>query len=130
MATEPSTTEPSTTAPAITASPTAGHQTPEPGTSPSRRTGFSRRHFVGRGTAGITVVGLLANVPGLSSLFSETSSELPAATNDTPGVATDAQSIVAHVRDVRNGLIDLHIGGATMNVHNPQLAQAIARSAR
>lgn len=99
-----------------------------------RRSSLSRRRFLGRGSAGVVAAGVLSSVPGLSSLLTNASSEAPAVSGDAAAVDGEApqveQSVVAHVRDVRSGLIDLHINGATVNVQNPQLARSIARAAR
>jgi hypothetical protein len=79
------------------------------------------------------VAGVAASIPGLGSLLGEGSADAPALTGDTSAVdgdVADSQSVVAHVRDVRAGIIDLHINGATIKVENPQLARAIAQSAR
>lgn len=99
-------------------------------TAPPRR-GMSRRRLLGNGTAGVAAAGILANIPGLGSLFND-ASEAPAIGGEAAAVegASGPQSVVAHIRDVRNGFIDLHTNGTTINVHDPQLARAIARSAR
>lgn len=100
---------------------------------PRAGSGVSRRRFLGRGSVGVIAAGVLTSIPGLPSLLSGASSEAPAASGDASMVEGDTaglgQSVVAHVRDVRNGIIDLHINGATVNVQNPQLAQQIARAA-
>ena len=83
---------------------------------------------------GVVAAGVLTSIPGLSSMLAGASSEAPAVSGDASAVEGDtaglSQSVVAHVRDVRNGIIDLHINGSTVNVQNPQLARQIARAAR
>lgn len=105
-----------------------------PTRAPEPIRGVSRRRFLGRGSMGVVAAGMLTSIPGLSSMLAGASSEAPAVPGDATVVEGDtaglSQSVVAHVRDVRNGLIDLHINGSTVNVQNPQLARQIARAAR
>lgn len=100
------------------------------------RRGVSRRGFLGRGMAGIAAAGTMAitTLPALGCFLAEDAPDLPATTNEASAADAEAgtslDSVVAHVRDIRNGLIDLHVNGTTINLHDPQLAQNIARAAR
>lgn len=97
------------------------------------RSGLSRRRFLGSGMVGMAAVGTMATLPALGTYLTEDIPDTQAVTNDATEADSEAagpfDSVVAHVRDIRNGLIDLHINGTTINIRNPQLAQSIARSA-
>lgn len=112
-----------------------------PGSPGVARAALSRRRFLGRGAIGVAAAGAMASVPGLGTLLAGgtlVSTEVPEVGGDSAGAAQSigadtsglAQSVVAHVSDVRNGIIDLHIDGATLSIRNPQLARTIAQAAR
>ncbi|MDQ6837748.1 MAG: twin-arginine translocation signal domain-containing protein [Actinomycetota bacterium] len=102
------------------------------GSRREQRSRLSRRSFVGRGSIGVAVAGVLASVPGLPSWLASSSPEVSGAAGDANVAASEGsgagQAIMAQVNNVSTGDISLHINGATHVLRDPQLARNIARA--
>lgn len=84
---------------------------------------MSRRGLL-RGAAGIGAVGLVGAV-GVQALTSNANAESANAAGTASG-----EPIVAHVRDVRTGEVDLFVGTRKVRFRDPQLAARLAEAAR
>jgi len=97
----------------------------------------SRRVFLLRGSVAAGIAGVAAAVPGISNLFD---SEAPAATDASesastvagalPEDATLSEPLVARVRDLQSGAMDLYIGDRQVSFTNPQVATQLFRASQ
>lgn len=97
-----------------------------------RKSGISRRSFVGRSSLGVAAAGIVGTFPALPSWLAGSAPEASGAAGDA-SVATNEttsaeQAIVAQVHNVNTGEISLHINGTTVAVRDQQLARSIARA--
>jgi hypothetical protein len=98
---------------------------------------LTRRAFLVRSSLAAGIGGAVAAVPGLPALLA---SESPAATTAAESVVPEAeeslpedvslaQPLVAHVRDLKSGTIDLYIGNQQISYSDPRLAARLFRAA-
>jgi hypothetical protein len=89
----------------------------------------SRRNFLKRGSAVAAAAGVAAAVPATAAKALTTSH--PAA-HDAPPTLPDDPSVdlpvVAHVRDVRKGLVSLYTGESEIKIKDRRLAAALYRA--
>jgi hypothetical protein len=91
----------------------------------------NRRDFLIRGSAAAAAVGAATLVPGLptSAGATETQGHSPDSETELPGGDT-ALPLVARVRDVRTGEIDLFFGEHEVAYRDPQLAARLFKAAQ
>jgi hypothetical protein len=89
----------------------------------------SRRQFLKRGSAVAAAAGVAAAVPaGAAKALASSGS-----TDREPSLPDDASvdvPVVAHVRDVRKGLVSLYTGEREITVKNRRLAAALYHASR
>jgi hypothetical protein len=89
----------------------------------------SRRQFLKRGSAVAAAAGVAAAVPaGAAKALASSGS-----TDREPRLPDDASvdvPVVAHVRDVRKGLVSLYTGEREITVKNRRLAAALYHASR
>jgi hypothetical protein len=97
---------------------------------------LTRRAFLWRGSVAAGVAGAVAAVPGLPALLA---SESPVATTAVETAAPDASALipegaslseplVAHVRDLSTGAIDLFVGNQQIALNDTRLASQLYRA--
>jgi hypothetical protein len=98
---------------------------------------LSRRSFLRKSTLAVGAVGAAATVPTLGRLRSTheaaAAGRLPVAGASQPAAAAGADvptggPIVAHVRDVRRGEIDVFVGTRKVTLHDPATAARLYRA--
>ena len=98
----------------------------------------NRREFLTRGSIAVAAAGVVAAVPGLTSVLAIGESEAPAtaetAAADT-AVAGDAagamtEPLVAHVRDLATGEIGVYSGTQEFVFRDPSLANRLFNATR
>jgi len=98
--------------------------------------GLSRRMFLKRGSMAVAVAGVATSMP----LLSEVTQAAPAPEAASVGSQAAAseggegaqltQDLVAHVRDLSSGEINLYIGERQIVVNDPGLARALFQASR
>ena len=99
---------------------------------------LSRRAFLLRGSAAAGVAGAVAAMPGLPALLAAGSPEAatsaeavaPEASALLPEEMAGAEPLVAHVRDLSTGAMDLYIGDQQVSYTNPRIAAQLLRATR
>lgn len=99
-------------------------QTPDGDRGGQESTGLSRRGLI-KGAAGVGAVAATAGF--LGSALAEPGSANAATT--PPTGAMPAGPVVAHVRDMRTGDVDLFVGTRQIRVRDTELAARLARAA-
>jgi hypothetical protein len=92
------------------------------------RAGVSRRSVLagaGAGAAGLAMGGLVA-APALAASHASR----PAAAAAPRETAPDGEALVVHVRDIRNGEMDVYRGTSHVRVTDRSVAAALARASR
>jgi hypothetical protein len=94
----------------------------------------NRRDFLLRGSAAAAAVGAGALLPGLAS-SADASETKPPSLDSQPDTARlpegdTALPLVARIRDVRNGEIDLFFGEHEVSYRDPQLAARLYKAAQ
>lgn len=101
---------------------------PEAGLQPDRSPASLSRRSMLRGAAGAGAAGLalttLAVSPALAASNSNSDAEY------LPDHLADGDPVVAHVRDVRSGEIDVYRGTTYVRVRDRALAARLARASR
>ena len=99
-------------------------------------TGVTRRAFLWRGSVAAGVAGAIASVPGLPALLatgSQTATGVAASESEAvsllPEDSTLAEPVVAHVRDLSSGSIDLFVGKNQIAFRSRELAAQLYRAA-
>ena len=93
--------------------------------------GIPRRAFIGRGVLGIAAVGAAGPMlPALAGIVTGEAPEASDATTDASAVESGAEPLVARVRDVATGEIELFLGERQVTYHDPDLAARLVRAAR
>ena len=99
-------------------------------------TEVTRRAFLWRGSVAAGVAGAIASIPGLPALLTTGSQAAPGvgaseseAVTLLPEDSTLAEPVVAHVRDLSSGSIDLFVGRQQIAFKSPQLAAQLYRAA-
>ena len=89
----------------------------------------SRRQFLKRGTAVAAAAGVAATVPASAAkaFVSQGSTEREPRLPDDASVDVP---VVAHVRDVRKGLVSLYTGEREITIKNRRLAAALYHATR
>jgi hypothetical protein len=87
------------------------------------RPGLGRRRLL-RNIAGLGVAGVAGGL-----LVGTTTASASASQAAVPAGPTADGPVVAHVHDLRTGQVELLTGDRQVIVHNPVLAQALARAA-
>jgi len=94
---------------------------------------LSRRSFLRSGSVTMVAAGVMAAVPGLSSLLAAS----PADTAAVDGAVTDAveapsldSALVAHVRDLQTGEIAVYHGTQEFIFHDPAMAARLFYATR
>ena len=95
---------------------------------------LSRRTFLRNGSIGAIAGGLVASVPGLSSLAAGVTSsgaELGGATSvSSEDLAGFSGPIVAHITDVESGEFSLYVGEREVVARDPALVGRLLRAGR
>jgi hypothetical protein len=100
---------------------------------------FTRRIFLWRGSVAAGVAGAVATVPGLPALLATDAPEAstaadaaaPEAASLLPGeAATFSEPLVAHIRDLATGEIDLYIGDQQIAYVNRGIATQLFRATK
>jgi len=99
---------------------------------------LTRRAFLVRGSAAAGVAGAVAAMPGLPALLAAGAPEAattaeavaPEASDLLPEEVAAAEPLVAHVRDLTTGTMDLYIGKQQISYTNPQIAAQLLRATR
>ncbi len=87
----------------------------------------TRRQFLKRSTAAAAAAGVVAAAPaGAAAALGRTSEHVP----PLPSDETVDVPVVAHVRDVRKGLVSLYTGEREITVKNKRLAAALYHATR
>ena len=94
--------------------------------------GISRRSFLSKGSMTLVAGGAISAIPGLGSVLTSSESEAAGA------VATDAEvasanataPVVAHIQDLRNGLISVYHGEREISITDRGLAARLYRATR
>ena len=94
----------------------------------------NRRDFLLRGSAAAAAVGAGALLPGLASSADASETKTPHSTVSPIPLGcqkvTRALPLVARIRDVRNGEIDLFFGEHEVTYRDPQLAARLYKAAQ
>ena len=85
---------------------------------------FSRRKFLRQTSVAVGMAGAVAAVPGLPASLS--SSQLKDGVGTVPGNL--AEPLVAHVRDLKSGEIDVFVGTKHVTTRDPHLAARIFKA--
>jgi hypothetical protein len=99
------------------------------------RSKLTRRTFLWRSSVAAGVAGAVASVPGLPVLLA---TDAPAATEAGPEAASVlpdeaaalSEPLVAHVRDLSTGAMDIYVGDQQVAYTNRQLAALLYRAAK
>jgi len=90
---------------------------------------LSRRAFLKRGSLAVTMAGVAATLPA-GLLESGETGAAASAPAELPEGAALTEPIVAHVRDLATGNINLYVGTREVAVHDPHLAARLFNAAR
>ncbi|HLG92614.1 MAG TPA: hypothetical protein VKY15_06500 [Acidimicrobiales bacterium] len=89
---------------------------------------FSRRKFIRNSSLAVGMAGAVASVPGLPAALG--SVEPAAASGEEVGAGTLAEPLVARVRDLATGEVDIFSGTSHVTTRDPQLAARILKAFR
>jgi len=89
---------------------------------------LSRRAFLKRGSLAVTMAGVAATLP--AGLLEAGETGAGSASAELPEGAALTEPIVAHVRDLAAGDINLYVGTREVAVHDPHLAARLFNAAR
>jgi hypothetical protein len=93
-------------------------------TAPDR--GQMSRRSVLRGAAGAGAAGLAATALAGTTAFASVAKPIPPSKHHGDEMAA-GEGVVAHVRDLRSGQIDVYRGNSHVRVHDRSLAAQLAR---
>lgn len=92
---------------------------------------LSRRMFLKRGSMAVAMAGVATSLPMLAEVGSgASSSEASSAASDVPEGFQMSENLVAHVRDLGTGEINLFIGERQITLNDPGLARALFQATR
>ncbi len=95
---------------------------------------LSRRMFLKRSSIAAVAAGAATSVPFLPAVLGTATAEAPAAESslaaDLPAGATMADPIVAHIRDLATGEMNLFVGTRQITYNDPQLAAKLFKAAQ
>jgi len=89
--------------------------------------GLSRRVFIRRGMEGAAAVTVA--VPVLPALVGTVAGEAPEAEDSVAGVSA-AEPLVARIRDVASGEVELFLGERQVTYHDPALVTRLLQASR
>ena len=97
--------------------------------------GLSRRMFLTRGSMAVAMAGVASSLPLLAEVgsgppASEAASEVAATASELPEGSQMAEDLVAHVRDLGTGEINLFFGERQITLNDPGLARALFQATR
>jgi hypothetical protein len=93
--------------------------------------GLSRRMFLKRGSLAVAMAGVASSMPLLSEVAAgPPGSEAATTAAEVPEGLQMSESVVAHVRDLSSGQINLFVGERQIVLNDPALARAIVRATR
>jgi hypothetical protein len=92
--------------------------------------GFSRRIFLKRGSIAVAMAGLATSTPLLTEATTQSPAVDAGVTNALPEGAQLTEPVVAHLRDLSSGEINLFVGNRQVVLNDPSLAHAIFRATR
>ncbi len=84
----------------------------------------NRRRFLATAGAGAATAGAIALVPGIADAATPTASAVPTAAVPT----AELGPIVAHLEDIRTGVISVMVGERAVTLRDPAIAAALARA--
>jgi hypothetical protein len=91
---------------------------------------LSRRVFLKRGSVAVAMAGLATSTPLLTEAASQSPSLDAGVTSALPEGAQLSEPVVAHLRDLTTGEINLFVGSRQVVLNDPKLAHAIFRASR
>jgi hypothetical protein len=91
---------------------------------------LSRRAFLTRSSVALAAGGAVSAVPGLGAVLASTETEATgaAATDAEIASADTAPPLVAHIQDLRNGLISVYHGEREISLTDRALAARLFRA--
>jgi len=93
--------------------------------------GLSRRLFLKRGSLAVAMAGVATSMPLLSEVAAgPPASDAATSAAEIPEGFQVSESVVAHVRDLSSGEINLFVGERQIVLNDPALAHAIIRATR
>jgi hypothetical protein len=93
--------------------------------------GLSRRMFLKRGSVAVAMAGVATSMPLLSEVVTgPPASDAAATASDIPAGYQMTEEIVAHVRDLGTGEINLFFGQQHVVLNDPGLARALFHATR
>lgn len=93
--------------------------------------GLSRRMFLSRGTMAVAMAGVATSMPLLGEVAQgPAASEASTTASEVPEGAQMTEDLVAHVRDLNTGEINLYIGERQIVLNDPGLARALFQATR
>jgi hypothetical protein len=93
--------------------------------------GLSRRMFLKRGSVAVAMAGVATSMPLLSEVVTgPPGTEAATTASEVPEGFQAAEALVAHVKDVGTGEINLFVGERQIVLKDPGLARAIFRATR
>ena len=91
----------------------------------------SRRTFLRQTSVAVGVAGAVAAVPGLPAVLESGGAQTAeAATTELPKGAELTEPLVAHVRDLTTGEIDVFAGERQITYRDPNMAARLFKAAR
>jgi hypothetical protein len=93
---------------------------------------LSRRSFLKKGSVAVGAAGVAVAAPGLGKVVREKASGEPTRAHepDLPAEAASEGPLVAHVRDLATGEIDLFVGERRVTVKDRATASRLYRATR
>ncbi len=93
--------------------------------------GLSRRMFLKRGSLAVAMAGVATSMPLLSEVAAgPPASEAASTASEAPASFQAGEALVAHVRDLGTGEMQLFVGERQIVVNDPALARALFRATR
>jgi hypothetical protein len=97
--------------------------------------GLSRRMFLKRGSMAVAMAGVATTMPLLAEVgsgppASEAASEASSTASEIPAGYQMSENLVAHVRDLGTGEINLFFGERQIVLNDPGLARALFQATR
>lgn len=94
--------------------------------------GFSRRLFLKRGSIAVAMAGAAATSMPLAAevATAPSAAETTTGAGEVPDAVRMGEDLVAHVRDLASGEINLYIGQRQVVLNDPALARALFRATR
>jgi hypothetical protein len=97
--------------------------------------GLSRRMFLTRGSMAVAMAGVASSLPLMAEVgsgppASEAASEVASTASELPEGYQMTENLVAHVRDLGTGEINLFFGERLITLNDPGLARALFQATR